>query len=59
MPATVARAVFSNEFIAPFGEQSLEHRRWIIMTRLSIVLGPLIEVLKGEVDLDALKNDCL
>ena len=38
---------------------SLVHQRWTQMTRLVIVLGPLIEALKEEKDLGACKVDCL
>ena len=52
-------SVVPNEFIAPCGALSLVHQRRTLFTRLATVLGPLIEALIGEIDLGALKNDCL
>ena len=48
-----------NELLPPVVHCHLYAQGWKPMARLAIVFGPLIEALKGEVDLGALKSGCL
>ena len=52
--ATVHRRCVPNDFVAPCGAFSIVQKMRTLMTRLAIVLGQLIEALKGLIHLVAL-----
>ena len=47
--------MFLYEFIAPRGALFAVPQRWTLKIRLAIVLAPLIEALKGKIDLGVLE----